>query len=147
MTEKELRKLNRAELLELLLELSRENEALQAQLKQTEAALSDRRLQMEEAGSIAEAALRLNGIFEAAQKAADQYLSSVSERTARQEEICIHMEAETKRKCDEMVERARLDSQRYWDEISRRMEDFYNAHAGLRELLAVGNEARQKVTQ
>lgn len=147
MTEKELRKLNRAELLELLLELSRENEALQAQLKQTEAALSDRRLQMEEAGSIAEAALRLNGIFEAAQKAADQYLSSVSERTARQEEICIRMEAETKRKCDEMVERARLDSQRYWDEISRRMEDFYNAHAGLRELLAVGNEARQKVTQ
>ena len=147
MTEKELRKLNRAELLELLLELSRENEALQAQLKQTEAALSDRRLQMEEAGSIAEAALRLSGIFEAAQKAADQYLSSVSERTARQEEICIRMEAETKRKCDEMVERARLDSQRYWDEISRRMEDFYNAHAGLRELLAVGNEARQKVTQ
>ena len=147
MTEKELRKLNRAELLELLLELSRENEALQAQLKQTEAALSDRRLQMEEAGSIAEAALRLNGIFEAAQKAADQYLSSASERTARQEEICIRMEEETKRKCDEMVERARLDSQRYWDEISRRMEDFYNAHAGLRELLAVGNEARQKVTQ
>ena len=147
MTEKELRKLNRAELLELLLELSRENETLQAQLKQTEAALSDRRLQMEEAGSIAEAALRLSGIFEAAQEAADQYLSSVSERTARQEEICIRMEAETKRKCDEMVERARLDSQRYWDEISRRMEDFYNAHAGLRELLAVGNEARQKVTQ
>lgn len=147
MTEKELRKLNRAELLELLLELSRENEALQAQLKQTEAALSDRRLQIDEAGSIAEAALRLSGIFEAAQKAADQYLSSVSERTARQEEICIRMEAETKRKCDEMVERARLDSQRYWDEISRRMEDFYNAHAGLRELLAVGNEARQKVTQ
>ena len=147
MTEKELRKLNRAELLELLLELSRENEALQAQLKQTEAALSDRRLQIDEAGSIAEAALRLSGIFEAAQEAADQYLSSVSERTARQEEICIRMEAETKRKCDEMVERARLDSQRYWDEISRRMEDFYNAHAGLRELLAVGNEARQKVTQ
>ena len=49
--------------------------------------------------------------------------------------------------CDEMVERARLDSQRYWDDISRRMEDFYNAHAGLRELLAVGSAAQQKVTQ
>ena len=147
MTEKELRKLNRAELLELLLELSRENETLQAQLKQAETALADRRLQMEEAGSIAEAALRLSGIFEAAQEAADQYLSSVSERCAQQEEICIRMETETKRKCDEMVEQARMDSLRYWDEISRRMEDFYNAHAGLRELLAVGNEARQKVTQ
>ena len=35
---------------------------------------TSRRIQLVEAGSIAEAALRLNGIFETAQKAADQYL-------------------------------------------------------------------------
>ena len=34
-------------------------------------------LLLSEAGSIAEAALRLNGVFEAAQAAADQYLDSV----------------------------------------------------------------------
>ena len=32
-----------------------------------------RRIELEKAGSIAEASLRLNGVFEAAQKAADQY--------------------------------------------------------------------------
>lgn len=36
-----------------------------------------RRIELDEAGSIAEAALRLNGIFEVAQQAADQYLYNV----------------------------------------------------------------------
>lgn len=39
-----------------------------------EAWRNSRQIQLEEAGSIAAAALRLNGIFEAAQQAADQYL-------------------------------------------------------------------------
>ena len=39
-----------------------------------EAWKTSRRIQLVEAGSIAEAALRLSGIFETAQKAADQYL-------------------------------------------------------------------------
>lgn len=144
MTEKELRKLNRVELLELLLQMSRENEELQARLKQTEAALAERQLKVGQAGSIAEAALQLSGIFETAQKAADQYLANVQALSARQEEISARMEAETKQKCDAMVERAKADSERYWDDISRRMEDFYEAHAGLRELLAVQTTAKQK---
>ena len=38
---------------------------------------ASRQIDLEEAGSIAEAALKLNGIFEAAQKAAEQYLINV----------------------------------------------------------------------
>ena len=59
MTEKELRKLGRAELLELLLEQTREFEALEQRL------------------NAAEAALKLNGVFDAAQKAAEQYQQNV----------------------------------------------------------------------
>lgn len=36
-----------------------------------------RTIELEEAGSIAEAALKLNGIFEVAQQAADQYLMNI----------------------------------------------------------------------
>ena len=36
-----------------------------------------REIELEDAGSIAEAALRLNGVFEAAQRAAEQYLMNV----------------------------------------------------------------------
>lgn len=38
---------------------------------------TSRAIELEDAGSIAEAALRLNGVFEAAQRAAEQYLMNV----------------------------------------------------------------------
>ena len=77
MTDQELRKLSRADLLELLLEQSKENERLREQLRQAEEQLADRKIEIETAGSIAQAALQQNGVFEAAQKAADQYLENI----------------------------------------------------------------------
>ena len=72
MTEKEMKKLRRADLLEMLLGQMEENRKLKKKIKQMEKELSDRSIAVEESGSIAEAALRLNRVFEAAQQAADQ---------------------------------------------------------------------------
>lgn len=77
MTEKELRRLSRMDLLEMLLEQSREVERLQKELETVKKQLEDRRIMEQEAGSIAEASLRLNKVFEAAQQAADQYLENI----------------------------------------------------------------------
>lgn len=77
MTEKELRRLSRMDLLEMLLEQSKEVERLRAELETVKKQLEDRRIMEQEAGSIAEAALRLNKVFEAAQQAADQYLENI----------------------------------------------------------------------
>lgn len=77
MTDRELRKLNRAELLELLLAKSRESERLRAQLKEANEKLANREILIEHAGSIAQAALQLNGVFEAADRAAEQYLENM----------------------------------------------------------------------
>ena len=66
MTDKELKKLNRSELLELMLEQSREIDRLQ-----------ERNLKIESCGSIAEAAAEVNSLFHAAQRAADMYLLNV----------------------------------------------------------------------
>ena len=79
MTEKELKKLNRKQLLELLLRQTERVETLETELAETKRQLEDKRITEMEAGSIADAALKLNGIFEAAQKAADQYLDNVKE--------------------------------------------------------------------
>ena len=87
MTDKELRKLSRAELIDILFELQTQNENLTAENRELAAQLESRQLQITEAGSIAEAALRLNGVFEAAQAAADQYVRctkdslTIAERT------------------------------------------------------------------
>ncbi len=77
MTDKELRKLKRGELLEMLLETVRENDRLKAEIEQLRERLESREIILKESGSIAEAALKLNGVFEAAQKAAEQYLENV----------------------------------------------------------------------
>ena len=58
--------------------------------------MQDRVLTISEAGSLAEAALQLNGVFEAAQAACDQYIYNVQLR-------CQKMEEDTKRKCDRML--------------------------------------------
>lgn len=84
MTSKELRKLKRSELLELMLAQSREIEELQRRLEEAEEELASRDIMLREAGSIAEASLRLNHIFEDAQKAADQYLENVRRMSVRQ---------------------------------------------------------------
>ena len=84
MTDRELRKLSRAELLELLLEESRENERLRAQLQEMNEKLADRAIRIERAGSIAEAALQLNGVFQAAEEAAAQYLENVRRHAEEQ---------------------------------------------------------------
>lgn len=96
MTEKELRRLRRSDLLEILLELSKENEELKEQLKQAQNELDDRRILIEESGSLAEAALRLNKIFEDAQSACEQYEENVRLR-------CEQLESETASKCEKIL--------------------------------------------
>lgn len=78
MNEKELRKMNKIELLKLLLEMSKEKERLEDELEAANEKLKNRMIVIEKAGSIAEAAMELNNIFELAQRTADQYLESVA---------------------------------------------------------------------
>ena len=64
-------------LVEIISELQRSESALREENDQLRAKLADRSLKMEKAGSLAEASLALNGVFEAAQAAADQYLTAI----------------------------------------------------------------------
>ncbi|WP_367006587.1 DNA repair protein [Streptococcus sp. ZY19097] len=77
MDEKQLRRLRRIDLMELLLSQAQEIESLQERVIELEEKLKNREILMAEAGSIAEAALKLNKVFESAQAAADQYLENV----------------------------------------------------------------------
>lgn len=80
MNNKDLNRLRRRDLLEMLLDLTKENELLRERNDELEAQLQDRMLTISEAGSLAEAALQLNGVFQAAQDACDQYTHNVQTR-------------------------------------------------------------------
>ncbi|MBQ3355745.1 MAG: DNA repair protein [Clostridia bacterium] len=83
MTDKELKKLNRAQLLELLVDQSREIDRLQAALDAANEKLLQRDLRLAQCGSIAEASLAITDVFEKAQEAADLYLSAAKRYVAR----------------------------------------------------------------
>lgn len=100
MVEKELKKLSRRELLEILIMQSKRVEKLEAQLEEANKKLDDRRIRLEKVGSIAEAALALNNVFEAAQIAAEQYLENV-EIVCKQEETADGFEDNIKEELDE----------------------------------------------
>ena len=94
MTEKDLKKLNRYQLLEMLIMQTERADELQRKLEEAQAKLESRDIQMQNIGSIAEASLQLSGIFEAAQSAADLYLNSVKERvTALEAEYVLRAES------------------------------------------------------
>ena len=78
---KELKRLSRSELLELLLEQTKRADELETRVTELEQKLEDRSLMVSQAGSLAEAALKINQVFEAADAAARQYLDNVR-RTA-----------------------------------------------------------------
>ena len=69
MDSKRLRKSSRQELLGMLLEATEENERLRHENEELKQEIESRRLVCQNTGSLAEAALKLSGIFEAADEA------------------------------------------------------------------------------
>ena len=121
MTEKEMRKLNRYQLLELLLIQSEQVNSLQRQIEELQRKLDSREIHMSVAGSIAEASMELGGIFEAAQKTADIYLHAVIDRVAE-------IEANAYREAERIVQEAQmratqiLDDAEDWKDIDDAMQ-------------------------
>lgn len=110
MTEpKKLRRLNRAELLELLLAESRETERLKQKLERAEVALTDRNIRIAESGNLANAVLSVNGIMEAAQAAAQQYLENIQRMQQETEERCRVLLEEAQAEAKRIREQAKLE--------------------------------------
>ena len=80
MTDKELQRLRREDLLQILIGQQKQIQDLTEALESAENALADKRVKLDAAGSIAEAALQLNGVFEVAQRAADDYVAQTREQ-------------------------------------------------------------------
>lgn len=168
MTDKELRHLSRAELIDIIYELQKQSDKKDAQMQKLRAALKERTLRISKAGSIAEAAISVNGVFEAAQAAADQYLTSVKEATANMERTLA--EAEEKRQkilsdaeeqagdlvrkaeeqaanlvhsAEEQVTTMNAEAEKQcaekWSAFERRANDLIAAHQALQNLMAGGS--------
>ena len=118
MADDELKKLKRPELAKRLAEAQRENERLTAELAELRAKLDERQLDLVDAGSIAEASLKLNSVFETAQAAADQYLENIERLYRGRGELV----REAQSKAQALVAQAKLDAQDQLAEVREEAE-------------------------
>ncbi len=107
---KELKKMSRAELLEILISQMEANEKLTSELEECKKKLEDKNIVIAESGSMAEAAMRLNRVFEAADAAARQFVDSARVRSGTAEkapekavEVPVEKIAENRRLTEEKV--------------------------------------------
>lgn len=161
MTESELKKLNRTELLAMLISITQRCDKLEAELQEAYEKLDGREIEISRAGTLAEAALKINKIFEAADQAGAQYLANLQrmypgdgsvdtaalmaasrDMGAAEKEVqakCQAIEAETKKRCVEMVESAKRDSQAYWDEVYKRIKRYNETMESMKKALEEGS--------
>ncbi len=108
MADKELRHMSRSELIEIIYAMQQQENSLRQEIEELNSKLDDKMIRMDQSGSIAEASLSLNYVFEDAQAAADEYLQSIAE---------MNSEAEI------LLEKARTDSERIMNDAKSDAED------------------------
>lgn len=99
MTDKEFKRLNRSQLIDIIYQFQLQVDTLTEQNRELERELADKRLRLNNAGSIADAALEINDCLRNAQAAADQYLTEI--RVMREE---------TEAECQHLLAQARLEA-------------------------------------
>ena len=134
MKEFELRKLNRKQLLELLLTQTKRVEELEEELKKSEAALRNRKMTELQAGNIADAAIRLNSVFEAAQAAADQYVENIICKSNLLDENLQTAEEEARKKAADMITEAEIKCYEREQRAEARLKEMEDKITRLRAL-------------
>lgn len=126
MTERELKKLNKNQLLDLLKEQTERANRLEIEFEEVKRKLKERKLIEGQAGSIAEAALKINGVFEAAQEAANQYLENIERISAQQDMVAKKIEDEARTKAELMLQEAEKRCKLREEEEKKKIEEIAN---------------------
>ncbi len=110
MPDRELRRMRRAELVEIILALKQSEDQLRAENAALSAQLQERQIHIENAGSIAQAALELNKVFEAAQAAADEYVASVRAANKNTDAAASALRAQAEAEAQQILAQAQTEA-------------------------------------
>lgn len=138
MPDRELRHMRRTELVEIILALKQSEDRLRAENAALSAQLQERQIHIENAGSIAQAALELNKVFEAAQAAADEYVASVlaankntdaaASALRAQAEAAARKRAQAEADCKAMLARTQQEIQQRRAAFDRRASELLDGY-------------------
>lgn len=134
MAEKDIRRLRRAELIEIIYQLKKSEQELQAQVEALQSQLQDKRLKMEKVGSIAEAAMLLSDVFSSAQSAADTYVSEIKRRHADAEAEYSKIISEAKKEAETILQEASRQKDNIEQQCNVSRAELWKVQKVLREL-------------
>ena len=137
---KELKKLGRRELVDIIYQLKKNEQEKQERIAALEEALQDKRIRVSVAGSIAEAAADITQILSAAQKIADLYLYEIAAMKEDTEKQCAAMIQEAQKKVDEMLS----CGERQFAELNSHYKDEYKKYQQLKSEIQRLEEIRNQ---
>lgn len=104
MTDKEFKRLSRSQLIDIIYQFQLQQEELIAENEKLKNALADKRILVNNSGNIAEAALEIHNVMQAAQSAAEHYLEEIQRRVDKEYQTIMK---EAKAEAAALVEKAR----------------------------------------
>ena len=129
MTDKEFKRLSRAQLIDIIYQLQLQIDKLNDEKQELESKLKDKRLRLKSVGNIAEAALEINNCFRSAQNAAKQYLNEIKvireETEAQRQSILAKAQAEA----DAIIVSAKKTHGDYDSAIEAILKEFKQSHS------------------
>lgn len=137
--------LSKNEMMMVMHDQEQEIEKLKSQVEELQAKLDGYEIKVSESGSLAEAAAKVSGLFEAAQLTVDTYLENMKKRDEESEAVF----ADVQKQADQIIAEAEevankrlaatdAEIEEKWAVIESRLLVMYESHKGLQELVESG---------
>lgn len=124
MTDREFKRLSRAQLIDIIYQLQLKQEELTADNQRLAKALADKRIRVNKAGNIAEAALEIHNVMQAAQDAAAQYLEEIRLMRIEAEKECQRLLENAQQQADAIVSQAKNPHPSYDSAVEAIMKEY-----------------------
>lgn len=129
MTDKEFKRLSRSQLIDIIYQLQLQIDNLTEEKQALESKLADKRLRLENAGNIAEAALEMNDCFRSVQNAAEQYLNEIKTIREETETERQRILAQAQEAAEAIIAGAKKSQGEYDSAIEAILEEYGQSHS------------------
>lgn len=137
--------LSKNEMMMVMHDQEQEIEKLKSQVAELQAKLDGYEIKVSESGNLVEAAAKVSGLFEAAQRTVDTYLENMKRRDERAEAAFNDVQKQAEQIISEAEDvaskrlaAADAEIEEKWAVIESRLLVMYESHKGLKELVESG---------
>ena len=139
MINKELKRLSRRELVDIIYQLKKNEQEMQEEITLLKNELEDKQIRISNAGSIADAAVSITNVFSVAQTTADVYLQEIAIMKEKTEKEC----SKKIKNAEKKVEKIMADGERQFNNLKTHYEIEYKKWQQLKSEVQAMEQAKK----